>query len=130
MKKLLSVLGIIVIVVLVGNWILNPLKAGPADKEKMGKPIPENIMKIAEKSCVKCHTSGGNGMALSHVNLSKWNEMTPEKQATKAADMCKMVTKDKMPPKGFREKNPGAAPTQDEVKEICDWASSLAMPKK
>jgi hypothetical protein len=128
MKKVFSIVGVIAAVFILGIWITNPLKA--ADKDKMGKPIPENIMKIAQKSCVKCHTTGGNGMALSHLNLSKWDEMSPEKQATKAADICKMVTNDKMPPKSFREKNPNGVPTKDEIKEICDWSSSIMMPKK
>ncbi len=128
MKKVFSVVGVIAAILILGIWITNPLKA--ADKDKMGKPIPENIMKIAQKSCVKCHTTGGNGMALSHVNLSKWDEMSMEKQATKAAEMCKMVTKDKMPPKSFRDKNPNGVPSAAEVKEICDWAASLEMPKK
>ena len=128
MKKLLSIVGVIAAVLILGIWISNPLKA--ADKDKMGKPIPANIMKIAEKSCVKCHTSGGNAMALSHVNLSKWDEMSAEKQASKAADMCKMVMNEKMPPKGFKEKNPNGVPTKDEVKQICDWSASIMMPKK
>jgi hypothetical protein len=87
-------------------------------------------MKIAERSCVKCHTEGGNGMALMHLNLSNWDKFSLEKQADKAKDMCKMVSKDKMPPKSFREKNPGAAPTKDEAKIICDWASSIQIVKK
>jgi hypothetical protein len=37
--------------------------------------------------------------------------------------ICKMVSKDMMPPKGFRGKNPGAAPTKDEAKIICEWAN-------
>jgi hypothetical protein len=130
MKKVFSFVGLTAAILILGIWILNPVKAGTSDKEKPGKPIPENIMKIAEKSCVKCHTSGGNSMALSHVNLSKWNEMSPEKQAAKAADMCKEMTKDKMPPKSFRDKNPKGVPSKEEIKEICDWATSLEMPKK
>jgi hypothetical protein len=79
---------------------------------------------------VKCHTEGGNGMALMHLDLSNWDKFSMEKQADKAADMCKMVSKGKMPPKGFREKNPGAAPTKDEAKIICDWATSIRIIKK
>ena len=128
MKKLLSIVGVIAAVLILGIWISNPLKA--ADKDKMGKPIPANIMKIAEKSCMKCHASGGNGMALSHLNLSNWDKYSAEKQADKAAAMCKMVTKDKMPPKSFREKNPNDVPTKDEIKQICDWSTSIMMPSK
>jgi hypothetical protein len=69
-------------------------------------------------------------MALMHLDLSNWDKFSMEKQADKAADMCKMVSKDKMPPKSFREKNPGAAPTKDEAKIICDWAASIKIVKK
>jgi hypothetical protein len=69
-------------------------------------------------------------MALMHLDLSNWDKFSMEKQADKAADMCKMVSKDKMPPKSFREKNPGAAPTQEETKIICDWAKSIRIVKK
>jgi cytochrome c5 len=103
----------------------------PSQKDgTVSKPIAPGVMKIAERSCVKCHTEGGNGMALMHLNLSNWDKFSPEKQAGKAKDMCKMVSKGKMPPKGFREKNPGAAPTEAETKIICDWATSIQIPKK
>jgi hypothetical protein len=87
-------------------------------------------MKIAERSCVKCHTEGGNGMALMHLNLSNWDKFSMEKQADQAKDMCGMVSKEKMPPKSFRDKNPGAAPTQEETKIICDWSTSIQIIKK
>ena len=95
-----------------------------------GKPIPANIMKIAEKSCVKCHTEPGNFMALSHLNLSNWDKYSAEKQASKAQAMCKMVSKDKMPPKKFREEHPDGVPTKEEINTICNWAQSLQVPKK
>ena len=69
-------------------------------------------------------------MALMHLNLSNWDKFSLEKQADKAKDMCKMVSKGKMPPKDFREKNPGAAPNKDEGKIICDWATSIQIVKR
>jgi hypothetical protein len=42
----------------------------------------------------------GNGMAMMHLNLTNWDKFSPEKQADKAKDMCKMVSKGKMPPEG------------------------------
>jgi hypothetical protein len=71
----------------------------------LGKEIRiSDVMKIAERSCVKCHTEGGNGMALMHLNLSNWDKFSMEKQADQAKDMCGMVSKEKMPPKSFRDK--------------------------
>jgi len=54
-----------------------------------------------------------------------------DKQVEKAAAMCKMVIKGKMPPKSFKKEHPNAAPTPEEVKMICDWSQSIQpAPKK
>ncbi len=105
----------------------NPLSAQTVQK---AKPIPDDVLLIAKKSCVKCHAEPGKTMALSHVNLSKWDSYTAEKQASKAAAMCNMITKGKMPPKAFKEKNPDFVLTADEIKIICDWSASIQVTKK
>ena len=131
MKKVISITIVVLGIVFLTSMIVNHLSAQSSQKDSpVSKPIPSSVMKIAERSCVKCHTEGGNGMAMMHLNLSNWDKYSPEKQAGKAKDMCKMISKDKMPPNGFREKNPGAAPTKDEVKIICDWATSIQIEKK
>ena len=131
MKKSIGVSFAVLGMVFLISMIMNHSWAQSSQKEGIvSKPISPAVMKIAERSCVKCHTEGTNGMALMHLNLSNWDKFSPEKQAAKAKDMCKMVSKDKMPPKSFREKNPGAAPTKDEVKIICDWATPIQTVKK
>jgi hypothetical protein len=131
MKKAISLSFAILGVVLLTSMIINQSAAQSSTKAGIvSKPISPSVMKIAERSCLKCHTEPGNGMALAHLNLSNWDKFSMEKQADKAKDMCKMVSKDKMPPKSFREKNPGGAPTQQEVKTICDWAQSIQIIKK
>ena len=131
MKKAISITFAVLGIVFLTSMITNNSSAQSSQKDGIvSKPISPAVMKIAERSCVKCHTEGGNGMALMHLNLSNWEKISLEKQADKAKDMCKMVTKDKMPPKSFREKNPGAAPTKDEAKIICDWATSIQVGKK
>lgn len=130
MKKLLRIsvaaTGIFIVIALIAI----PMSIRSATQSGGGKAIPEQVMKIANKSCVKCHTEGGNGMALLHLNLSNWDKDSPEKQASKAKCMCKMVTKDKMPPKKFRESHPEGVPTEAEIKTICDWAASIQVSKK
>jgi len=111
--------------------IISPVTGQSKQKtDGVGKPIPAGIMKVAEKSCVKCHTEPGNGMALSHVNLSNWDKFSAEKQAAKAKAMCNMVTKGKMPPKKFRTEHPDGVPSVEETKALCDWAESIQIPKK
>ena len=131
MKKAISISFAILGIVFLTSMIMNHSSAGSSRKEATpSKPISSIVMKIAERSCVKCHAEGGNGMAMMHLNLSNWDKFSPEKQADKAKDICKMVSKGKMPPTGYREKNPGAAPTKDEAKIICDWATSIQIVKK
>lgn len=126
-KLAIAAASILFIVALINN----PVSAQTAEPVK-GKPIPDNIVKIAEKSCLKCHIEpGGNNMAASMVNLSKWDTYSAEKQAGKAKKMCKEVTKGKMPPKNFKKEHPDGIPTPEEVKMICDWSESLQpAPKK
>jgi hypothetical protein len=130
MKKLLKISIAAIGIFMITALIIIPMTAQSATQNGGGKAIPESVMKIANKSCVKCHTEGGNGMALMHLNLSNWDKYSPEKQASKAKDMCKMVTKDKMPPKNFRESHPDGVPSEAEIKTICDWAASIQVSKK
>ncbi len=90
-----------------------------------GQPLADSVMKIVKVSCMDCHADGGNGMACAHVNFSKWVSYKPEKQAAKANDICKMITKGSMPPKKYRANNPDAVPTQAQINTICNWAKSL-----
>ena len=92
--------------------------------------IPDSILKIFEKSCMTCHAEGGKMLAMNHVNFSNWGKYTSEKQASKSADICKMVSKGKMPPKSFRESKPDLIPTSDQIKEICQWSETFAKASK
>jgi hypothetical protein len=76
-------------------------------------------------SCLACHGAGGKGMALSHVKMSEWSSYSPEKQASKAEDMCKMVTKGKMPTKGYLNDHPEAKLSPEQIATICNWSESL-----
>lgn len=48
-----------------------------------------------------------------------------EKQANKANDICKQVTKGKMPIGSFRKNNPEKVPADQEIKTICNWATAI-----
>ena len=130
MKKIILITTAVASVLFFTAFIFSPglsktaLKAG-----KDSKPIPADVMTIAKKACVNCHAEPGNKMALSKVNLTKWDEYSPGKQAAKAKAMCNMVSKNKMPPKNFRKKHPDAVPTQEDSKTLCDWAESLKVTK-
>jgi hypothetical protein len=123
MMKIMKIAVGTLTVLFITALIINPVFTQSRNKDLLGgKPISDDVMKIAKKSCIFCHTVPGNKMALSRVNLSNWDKYTPEKQAAKAKAICNMVTKGKMPPKKFIDKHPDSAPTKDEIKIICDWA--------
>ena len=128
MRKLHSLLLAAFIVSLVAAIVFIPSRAnssGPVKKSVPAASMPDSIHKIIEKCCMDCHAEGGNGMAESHVNFSKWDSYKPEKQADKANSICKVMTKESMPPKGYKKSHPDAIPTQKEVNAICKWAGSL-----
>jgi hypothetical protein len=127
MKKFTLILVAIASVISFTAFMNNPLHVQAVQKNK---PIPDDVLMIAKKSCINCHAEPGKKMAMSHVNLSKWDSYSAEKQATKASAMCNMITKGKMPPKEFKEKNPDFVLTKDEIKTICDWSASVQVTKK
>ncbi len=92
---------------------------------KESKAIPDNVLRILNKSCFDCHSEPGNGMAQMHVNLSNWDKYSSKKQVAKAKAMCGMVSKGKMPTKNYRKNHPENVPTDDEIRILCNWAKSL-----
>jgi hypothetical protein len=127
MKKLLNIAAVICSVSVIAALTLS---ARSATADKGEKSIPDNVLKIAQKSCVKCHSKPGESLALKKVNLGEWDKLSPGKQAEKAQKMCDMVTKEKMPPNKFRKSNPNDLPTKEEIAIICDWAQSLKADNK
>jgi hypothetical protein len=88
-------------------------------------PIPDNINKILEASCMPCHGSNGGMMPLAKLDLSKWAEYSPAKKAEKASRICYVLTEQIMPPKSRRKSNPELIPTKEQSGLICKWAASL-----
>jgi hypothetical protein len=131
MKKTIMNTIAFTVVLFFAALIAIPVSAQPAQKTSdIQKPIPADVMKLLGKSCVTCHSDQGGKMAMSVLNITSWEKYSSKKQAAKANSMCKMVTKDKMPPKSFREGNPDAVLTQEDIKLLCDWARSLKPAKK
>jgi mono/diheme cytochrome c family protein len=91
-----------------------------------GSPsLPDSILKFAQKSCMACHSDDGSGMAKGRLNFDKWDSYGEKKWPGKAQSICDIITKGKMPPKGFKENNPDAVPTEKDIKMVCSWAASL-----
>jgi mono/diheme cytochrome c family protein len=128
MKKLFFMLIALFVVAVVVTMVAMPSVKTASSIYISGddsQPLADSIMKIVKVSCMDCHGDGGNGIANGHVNFSKWSSYKPEKQAAKANDICKMITKGAMPKKKYLEKNPDAVLTQVQITLICNWAKSL-----
>ncbi len=118
--------GALFMVLLVGLMMM-PENAVAQDQGQTVKKdaIPENVMTILTQSCMDCHSEGGNRLAMIHVNLSKWEKLSPSKKAKKSAAICKIMTKGKMPPESYASAKPDAAPTPAQIKQVCSWSETL-----
>ncbi len=103
---------------LLGLLSINAVLSG----EQSPKPIPDDVMKILNNSCGKCHNQGGSGAALANLNFTKWDNYDAVKQAKKAEAICRTITSGKMPPKSFVKKNPQVVLTEDQKIFICTWS--------
>ena len=101
---------------------------GQKEVKKPGEPIPENLMKIFNKSCIGCHSTKGNVMAGSMLNFDKWQQMKPKKTIKKAGAICSAINSESMPPKSFRKSKPELIPSKADAEAICKWAESLKPP--
>jgi mono/diheme cytochrome c family protein len=132
MKKVHVIIMVLATVVAAAIVLINP---SGAISQRVAKPasaagIPDEVMKTFQNSCMKCHGTGGNGMAMSMVNFSDWDKYSPKKQAKKALAIVKELKAGAMPPSSFRSSNPDKIPTAAQVETISNWAATLNPPKK
>ena len=122
-KKLLNSLFVIVIISAFAiNYSFNIATINPNSTTSV---MPDSLMHIFKRACMDCHSDGGNVMAESKVNFSKWNEYSSDKQSQKANKICNVLSEERMPPNGWRKANEKSIPTKKEVNDICKWATSL-----
>ena len=95
----------------------------PGDEVKTTS-IPNEVNVVLNNSCMACHGTAGGAMALSMLDLSKWDQYKPEKQANKATAICKTVTSGTMPPKPYLKAHPEATLTADQIELICKWSKT------
>lgn len=119
MKKVFLFTGVIALVFSAGALLTS------FSSQDLNNSIPEDVMKIFTNSCSKCHSAGGSGIAMTHVNFTKWGTYSTEKQAKKAADISAVLKVNGMPPKSFVAKNPGAVLTDAQKDLIYKWSGSF-----
>lgn len=104
------------------------IASGQTGKEKLS-PIPEEVNKIFQTSCMPCHGSKGGRLPGAKLNFSRWEGYTPAKQKEKASKICSQVSNGTMPPRSIRESKPELIPTKEQVDLICKWSESLKSKK-
>lgn len=109
------------IIVLLANTYI---ASGQTDK-KQQFPIPENINKVFQTSCMPCHGSKGGRLPKSRLCFSRWAGYGTAKEIEKASLICSAVRRGKMPPKLIRDSKPELIPTKEQVDLICNWAEIL-----
>jgi mono/diheme cytochrome c family protein len=119
-KSVIAVVAVVAALIYITAVSFKPVRAPEAPKS-----IPDSVYAVFSKSCIGCHADDGNGMAKSKVNFDKWDSYSPEKQASKAAAISKMLNKGAMPPSGFRKSNPTLIPTEADVAKVTAWAKSF-----
>jgi cytochrome c5 len=131
MKKINLFLGITVMFLLSTSAIVAPAKATGEKSIAFvsAASVPDDLKVIFKNSCMDCHATGGKGMAMAKLNFSDWDNYSADKQSKKAAAICKIITKDAMPPKSYVEKKPAAILTAAQKEMICKWSETLT-PKK
>jgi hypothetical protein len=102
--------------------VIGSKKPIPAGQEKA---LPDSVLKFVQKTCMDCHADDGNFMAKGKVNFSEFENYSPEKQASKAKAICKVLTKGSMPPGKWLKNNADKAPAQTDIDMICRWANGL-----
>ena len=128
MKKIiyLSILttSILSLFVMAGNHhtATGPGKQIPAFP---GTTLPDSILRFVENSCMDCHAADGNSFARHKLNFSVWETYDSTRQAGKAKEICKELSKKSMPPDKWCKNNPDNVPTQANIDMVCRWANSL-----
>jgi mono/diheme cytochrome c family protein len=120
-NKLLLILALVISGFAIISWTSDPGKKSTSNANE----IPAGVAAILTNSCNACHGANGRAMALSHLKLAQWNDYSTEKQAEKAADICRMISAGKMPPKGYVRDNPALALSQAQIDSICAWSSGV-----
>jgi len=126
MKKTLTLSGLTIAMICLLALAFSPAKASGLARSGEGNPeLPDSVAKIVQKACIDCHSNDGNGMAKGKVNFDKWNTYDVKKQASKAFNISKQVSKSSMPPGKWRKNNPDNVPTPAETEVLKNWAKAL-----
>lgn len=135
------------IIVLAGIQVFGPARTNPqtaptqALRSKV--PVPPHIDAIFSRSCRDCHSNETRWPWYSHIapiswavvgdvnagrdqmNFSDWR-YSPEEGADLLDSLCKQVKRHRMPLPQYTWLHWNAKLSDDEIKQLCAWASDAA----
>jgi mono/diheme cytochrome c family protein len=116
----------LLLLLIVANFHLATAQTSGKEKQP---PIPDDVYRIFQTSCISCHGDKGGRLPTSKLKFSRWSGYGANKQEEKAKNICSEMSKGKMPPKSARQEHPELIPTKDQIDMICKWAESLKAGK-
>lgn len=129
MKKLFYTGSMLCQVSLIVTLVNIHIASGQAGKEKHF-PIPDDINKIFQTSCMPCHGEKGGRLPGARLNFSRWAGYGAVREAEKASAICSSVRRGTMPPRSVRESKPDLILKKEQVDLVCKWAESLKSEKR
>ena len=85
--------------------------------------IPEEIGAILKASCYDCHSSGARSEdAKKAAQYDLWDDYRVTKKIGILGKVGEVVEEGKMPPKKYLENKPDRKLTEDQKKQVLDWA--------
>ncbi len=124
MRKLFRSINTFFVIAIIAMATAMGQASGQAVKN-LSAPVPDDVSKIFQNSCMPCHGSNGGLMAKTKLDFLKWTEYDTKKAAEKASKICALITDGSMPPKSIRQSKPEIVPTKDQIAFVCKWAGSL-----
>jgi hypothetical protein len=105
-------------------------------------PLPSNVARIFERSCLDCHSNqtvwpwysqlAPVSWFLAHhvneargeLNLSDWGRYTVRRKDRKLKEICEQVASGKMPLGTYTLLHPQASLSHSDKKTLCDWTET------
>jgi Haem-binding domain len=148
MKKLLKILGVLIIAALLAIQAFRPERTNPVSDPVMAITaqlnVPPDVRTTLERSCYDCHSnqtiwpwySAVNPVSWlvaddvtegrRHLNFSEWGNYTPKRQIAKLDMIVSQVDKGEMPLGKYLLIHGNAALTDTDKDLLCTWANAVS----
>jgi hypothetical protein len=149
MKRFLRILkwiALVGVICFIAIQFKRPAKTNPSFEQSQAieshLQVTPQVAAIFDRSCNDCHSNKTrwpwysnvapvSWFVIDHVdegrenmNFSEWSKYEPRTAANLLKQMCREVRSGVMPLSSYTPLHPGSELTPEDVKTVCDWASS------